>query len=162
MSSPDEDSADYSGAVYGSLLAGSVVAEASPRRGATDTLTLMGVLLATGVVFWLAHVYARVVGNQVTNGFGGWTQIRAVGHTEWPIVGAALPPAVTAGAGWLLGLADSLTIWLCLLVAIAGQVGWAMAASVRISSSRRYAVVSGVINLLLGLIIIALKTLLAH
>lgn len=153
---------NYAGAVYGSLLAGSVVAGTSPGKSPSPALALMVVLLATGLVFWLAHVYALIVGDHVRGGSKGWAEIRAVGRAEWPLVKAAVPPAAVAGAGWLAGLADGTTAWLCLLVAVLGQMGWAMVAAARIGASARYIVTSGMVNLLLGLIIMALKAVVAH
>jgi hypothetical protein len=153
---------DYTGAVYGSLLAASVIIGASPGEHPAPPPSLVAVLLATGLVFWLAHVYARLTGDRVRGIEWRWTEIRSVGAAEWPLVQAAFPPAAMACAGWLLGLADATTAWLALLVALAGQVGWGMAASFHVGARTGWVLASGLVNLLLGLIIIALKVLLSH
>jgi hypothetical protein len=153
---------DYVGAVYGSLLAASVVAGASPSTDPPSPAALMTVLLATGVVFWLAHVYARLIGDRERDTEIGWRQVRSVGTSEWPIAEAAIPPAVVAAVGWVLGLSDSTTAWAALLVAVVGQAGWGMVAAARVGAPRRIVVVSGLANVFLGLIVVALKALLAH
>lgn len=55
---------DYVGAVYGSILAASVVATAG-TLGPFPRIKLMLLLLITGVVFWAAHVYARLAGERL-------------------------------------------------------------------------------------------------
>lgn len=54
---------DYAGALYGSLLAASVIAAAS-AVGDHPRLQLVVLLLVTGVVFWAAHVYAHLAGER--------------------------------------------------------------------------------------------------
>ncbi|MER6911857.1 hypothetical protein ABT354_09310 [Streptomyces sp. NPDC000594] len=147
---------DYTGAVYGSLLAASVVAGV----GTVDSYTRMDLvllLLGTGVVFWAAHVFARLFGERIADpalsGAKIWQDLRA----EWPIVKAAVPPAVAVAVSPLLGLGPEGTLWLALSVAIAGQVGWASLAALRVGASRRLVLVAGAANLLLGLLVVLLK-----
>jgi uncharacterized protein YraI len=45
-----------------------------------------------------------------------------------------------------------------LCVAVAGQIAWAVTAAVRIHASMRVVIVSGIANLVLGLALVALKT----
>jgi hypothetical protein len=146
---------DYVGAVYGSMLAASVVAGTGADGEPLRPLDLAGLLLGTGVAFFVAHVYAQVAGNAVA---AGWRE--AVGRSavrEWPLVQAAFPPAAVAIVGGLIGLPDSVSSLLALGVAIIGQVGWAALASVRAGFSRSGIVVSGAVNLLIGLAILALE-----
>ncbi|WP_119727738.1 hypothetical protein [Thermomonospora amylolytica] len=154
--------ADYTGAVYGSLLAASVIAGTSPGRDPVPASALAILLLASGLVFWLAHVHARLAGDRARGAVWSRAEAVSVGAAEWPLVQAAVPPAAMAGAGWLLGLSDATTAWLALLVALAGQVGWSMAAARRMGARPRLVMLSGLINLLLGLVIVALKVLLSH
>jgi hypothetical protein len=154
---------DYAGAVYGSMLAASVIAGTGPRQHPLPALGLMLLLVTTGLVFWLAHVYARLAGDRERGVALTRAEVRSVGAAEWPLVEAAFPPAAVAGLGWLLGLDNSVTAWAALAVAVAGQVGWAMVAAARASGRRPAAVVTaGLVNLGLGLTIVALKALLTH
>ncbi|MFE0191474.1 hypothetical protein [Streptomyces sp. NPDC058989] len=148
--------ADYAGAVYGSLLAASVVAGAG-TLGSFPRLKLVLLLLCTGVVFWAAHVYARLVGDRLVHESLSRQEIRRVCVDEWPIVQAAVPPAAAVAVSPLLGLGPYGAAWLGLAVAAAEQVGWASVAVVQAGAPRRLVLLAGAVNLLLGLTIVALK-----
>jgi hypothetical protein len=152
---------DYTGAVYGSLLAASVVAGAG-TLGSFPRLEMIILLLGTSVVFWAAHVHARLFGARTVFEPTSTAHIRRACAEEWPIVTAAVPPAAAVAVGPLLGLGPQGTVWLALAVAVAGQVGWAAAAAVGIGASLRVVLVTSAVNLLLGLIIVALKAAFHH
>jgi len=153
---------DYAGAIYGSLLAASVVAGTSPGHEPAPTGQLIVLLLATGAVFWLAHVYAAVVGERSADGFLSLERYRAAAKREWPIMQAAVPPAAAAGLGALLGLPDASAAWLALGVAVGSQLAWALYVAARAGATRRGMVASGLVYLVLGLLIVALKAALSH
>lgn len=150
---------EFSGAVYGSLLAASVVAGSAVDGTPISAGSLVVVLLCTGVVFWLAHVYAMVVshGTQTLT----WRRLRTAGRQDWPVAQASFPPAVAAAFASAFGMSDVVATWVALVVAVASQVAWAVAAAVTARSPARVVVVSAVANLVLGLAIVALKTLVA-
>lgn len=152
---------DYAGAVYGSLLAASVVATAG-SVGDFPRLQLIVLLLVTGLVFWVAHVYAHLAGERILGRPIDRGEMRRVAGHEWSIVEAAVLPAVAVAISPLLGLGLPGTAWLALGVAIAQQVAWATLGAVRAGASRRFAVGEGIANLLLGLVIVAAKAALAH
>ncbi|MER6510802.1 hypothetical protein ABT158_28560 [Nonomuraea sp. NPDC001636] len=152
---------DYTGAVYGSLLAASVVAGAA-SLGRFPRLEMIILLLGTSTVFWAAHVHARLFGARAVFQSMSVADIRRACAEEWPIVTAAVPPAVAVAVGPLLGLEAQGTAWLALGVAVAGQVGWSAAAAVGIGASARMVLVTSVINLLLGLVIVVLKAAFHH
>ncbi|MEU2390405.1 hypothetical protein [Streptomyces sp. NPDC007369] len=152
---------DYAGAVYGSLLAASVVAAAG-SVGAFPRLQLITLLLVTGVVFWAAHVYAHIAGERVIGKPLDHREMRRVARHEWSIVEAAVLPAVAVAVSPLLGLGHAGTAWLALSVAVAQQVTWAALGAIRAGASRRMAAGEGVANLLLGLVIVATKAALGH
>ncbi|MFJ1568169.1 hypothetical protein [Streptomyces erythrochromogenes] len=160
---PDSEEAhgDYTGAVYGSLLAASVVVGAG-TLGSFPRLQLIVLLLGTGVVFWAAHVFARLFGARLLVGRLSWSVVRRVSRQERPIIEAAVPPAAAAAITPLFDLGPQGIAWLALLVALAGQVGWATVAAKRAGASRRLMVVAGAINLFLGLLIVLLKVGLQH
>lgn len=158
----ERERADYAGAVYGSLLAASVVVGASPRQEPASAPTLIALLLATGLVFWLAHVYASLAGDRQHGLRVNWPEIRSVGRREWPLAQAAVPPAAAAFACWAAGLSDGAAAWTALFTALGGQVGWTVAAWRRADAGVRLIVVSGMVNLALGLLIVALKVVLTH
>ncbi|MCG5213622.1 hypothetical protein [Streptosporangium sp. KLBMP 9127] len=149
----------FEGAVYGSLLAASVVAGSAVDGTPIPAGDLVVVLISTGVVFWIAHLYVHLVS-------GGahpltWRRLRAAGRREWPLAQAAFPPAIAAALASALGLSDVVASWAAMAVAVASQVAWSVAAAIGGRASTGVVVLSGAANLVLGLAIVALKTLLA-
>jgi hypothetical protein len=154
---------DYAGAIYGSVLAASVVAGTSPGDDYASPAELAILLAATGLVFWLAHVYAELFGG-VRQGPDrlSWPNIRAVAANEWPIAGSVVPPTLAALAGMAFGLSDVTTSWLCLVVALAGLTGSAVTAAAAAGVGRHLMGLSALISLSFGGVIIVLKVSLAH
>ncbi|MEU3287398.1 hypothetical protein OHA09_03315 [Streptomyces longwoodensis] len=153
--------ADYTGGVYGSLLAASVVVGAG-TLGSFPRAELVVLLLVSGVVFWVAHVHAQLFGARLAaHGLDRRTVLH-VCRDEWPIVKAAVPPALAVAVSPLLGLGLEGTLWLAVSVAVAGQVGWSVAAARRAGAPWRLTALTAVVNLLLGLLIIAFKVVLKH
>jgi hypothetical protein len=153
----EEVQPNYTGAIYGSLLAASVIVGAAGEHGLRPLL-LAALLVATGVVFWLAHVYARLVGERIEHVVINRREIRQVGRHEWPLLGAALPPATAALLVGLLGAGQAAAAWAALIVATAGQVGWATVGTIRAGAPGRLVVLSALVNLVLGLVIVLLKS----
>ena len=162
---PAREAPNYTGAIYGCLLAGSVVVGAAAGGGGDYSLSpirLAGLLVSTGLVFWLAHGYARVVGDQARQTPIDRREIRRVARHEWPLFQAALPPAGAAVVFGLLGAGNAAAGWAALTVAIVEQVGWATFVTLRIGASRRVVVVTALVNVVLGLLIVLLKAGLHH
>ncbi|MCT9081726.1 hypothetical protein [Streptomyces fulvoviolaceus] len=153
--------ADYTGGVYGSMLAASVVIGAG-SLGSFPRAELVLLLLLTSVVFWIAHVHAQLFGAHLAQRTPDRRVVLQVCRDEWPIVKAALPPAAAVAVSPLLGLDVQGALWLALSVAVAGQVGWSVAAARRAGASRRLVAATASINLLLGLLIISFKVVLTH
>jgi hypothetical protein len=147
----------YAGAVYGSLLAASVAAGTAADGTSLAPLDLAIALLGTGVAFWVAHAYARVVGEGVATSAQLSERVWQAAVGELPIVGASIPPAAVALLGWAVGLGPGTITMFALCIAIAGQVGWAVFASTRAGLSRRWIVGSGAVNLAIGSVILLLE-----
>ena len=152
---------DYTGGVYGSMLATSVIVGAG-TLGSFPRAELVILLVLTGVVFWLAHVHAQVFGARLTRRTPDRRVLLHVCRDEWPIVQAALPPAAAVAVSPLLGLDVEGALWLALSVAVAGQVGWSAAAARRAGASWGLVTVTAVVNLVLGLLILSFKLFLKH
>ncbi|MGW3460394.1 hypothetical protein ACWDE9_12655 [Streptomyces olivaceoviridis] len=153
--------ADYTGGVYGSLLAASVVVGVS-TLGAFPRLKLALLLPATGVVFWLAHVHAQLFGARMAQRSLNRGTLLHVCREEWPIVEAAVPSTVAVLVSPLLGLNVQGAAWLALAVALMSQMGWATAAARRAGACWRQVVFTDAVNLVIGLLIVALKFALKH
>jgi hypothetical protein len=154
---------NYVGAVYGSLLAASVVVGTSPLEGAPALHELVILLLVTGLVFWLAHVYARLIGERVATGQQITKgEVLRVAEHEWPLVEAAIGPCLVATGVAVIGGSDVAVAWAALITAILSQVWWAVSAMVNAGASRSLIVLSGLANLGLGLLLVVLKAALTH
>jgi hypothetical protein len=154
--------ADYTGGVYGSMLAASVVVGAGGTLDHFPRVELVLLLLLTGVAFWIAHVHAQLFGARLAQRRLDRRAVLEVCREEWPIVNAAVPPATAVAVSPLLGLDVPGALWLALCVAVAGQVGWSVAAARRAGASRRLMVTTASVNLVLGLLIISFKIYLTH
>ncbi|WP_037678096.1 hypothetical protein [Streptomyces griseus] len=153
--------ADYTGGVYGSMLATSVIIGAG-TLGSFPRLELVLLLLLTGVAFWVAHVHAQLFGARLAQRSLDRRIVLHVCRDEWPIVKAAVPPAAAVAVSPLLGLDVQGALWLALGVAVAGQVGWSAAAARRADASWHLVAATAAVNLLLGLLIISFKLFLKH
>ena len=158
---PRHGRTDYAGAVYGSLLAASVVATAG-TLGSYPGLKLIVLLLVTGLVFWVTHVYAHLSGERLVGQPWSWHETRRVAVHEWAIVEAAVLPAAAVALAAVAGLDEATAAWLAIGVAVAQQVAWACLGAARAGATRRQMIVEGAVNLLLGLIIVGTKAALKH
>ena len=73
-------------AIYGLILATSVIAVS--REYDSSNAGLVGVtVLVTGIVFWLAHVYARVLAGSIASHRRlDRSEVRDVLRHDWPLV----------------------------------------------------------------------------
>ncbi len=149
--------ADFTSAVYGSVVAGTVVVSAGP----VPPIALAVLLVVSGIVFWLAHVYALTVANV----HGGWEfgAIRKGLRKEWPVAFAAIPPALAAlTAAFFPDISPTDGAWIALVVAIVEQQVWGYAA-VRRSNMTGLAMVRVItLNVVIGLVVVGLKFAVGH
>ncbi len=153
---------NVAGAIYGQIVVMSVlvVFGADPDPQAASVVVTVFV---TSTVFWLAHVYAHLLGERIERKRGAtWAEMRRVAASESSIVQAATLPLLAVVLSLVgvssteqavdIGIFVSLT-QLALLgfyAAYRGGVrGWGM-------------LLSGVISLAFGLLIVIAKILVAH
>ena len=149
---------DHTSAIYGSVLAATVVVSAGDLR-APVVLALL--LIVSGVVFWFAHVYAVTVAAV----HGGWQvgAIRTGLRHEWPVAFAAIPPAIAAiVCGSLPNLSITDGAWAALAVAIIEQQVWGYAAIRTARLSGRALAMTALLNFGMGIAIVALKVMISH
>ena len=152
---------DATGAVYGSLLAASVVVGQAPLQESVPPVDLAVILLATGAVFWLVHVYSRTLGHYVIDGRFHRHRLAHVMREESPIILAAIPPALAALIVGAIGNASA-AAWWAFFVAIAGQVIWAIVAAREAGQPPIGVFLAAAVNLGLGLVLVALKVAISH
>ena len=150
---PRRPERDYTSAVYGSVLAASAIVSAGEAR---SPVALAVLIVVSGFVFWIAHVYAATVASV----HGGWhvAAIRTGMQHEWPVAAAAIPPAIAAlVCGWVPAMSVANGSWAALIVAIAEQQLWGWAAVRRANLSGSILARTVALNLFMGFVIVALK-----
>ena len=147
-------------AIYGTILVMAVITALSHDDSVSSGQLIAGVL-ATTFVFWIAHVYAEVLGNRVEGGSGVPTlaNIATAARSEWPLVEASLLPVLCLLLG-VIGLVKTHTaVTIAIAVGVVELFGYGLLAGRRLELSRGGTLVVGVINGILGLLIVLLKVL---
>jgi hypothetical protein len=146
-------------AIYGLILATSVIAVS--REYDSSNAGLIGVsVLVTGVVFWLAHVYARVLaGSLAHHRMLNRTEVREVLRHDWPLVEVTVPLVLILALGVLDFVPDKAASLAAMLVALV-ELAAAGAYAARMSGAGlRGTVVSAVVAVALGGAVVLLKAL---
>ncbi len=105
-------------AIYGLILATSVIA-VSREYESTDAGLIAVTVLVTGIVFWLAHVYAARAraahrdGAMITR-----AELAAVLRHDWPLVQVTIPLLLILLLGAIGVLADRTAVLLAMLAAL--------------------------------------------
>jgi hypothetical protein len=146
-------------AIYGLILATSVIAVSAEYSSSNAGLVAVTVLV-TGVVYWLAHVYARVLAGSITNHRGpNRSEVREALRHDWPLVEVTIPLVLILALGALDVLADKaaiLTATLAVLVELVAAGAYAARVS---GAGLRGTVASALIAVTLGGTVVLLKAL---
>ena len=156
---PSRLPANASRAIYGQILVTSMVGALSEDSDIDAEYILVSVG-ATMLVFWLAHVYAGVLGHHLQLGHGfSWSRVGAIARHEWPILASGIPPAIVLALG-TIGLFERETaFWLAIGAGIASLVFWGVAYAREQGYHTAVVALAGALNGLLGVVIVALKVL---
>lgn len=150
-------------AIYGTILVMAVIAALSHDDSVTSPQLIAGVL-ATTFVFWIAHVYAEVLGSRVAGEVedgdrSSWAQVVVAARGEWPLIEAALLPVLALLIG-VVGLVETKTaVGIAIGAGVVELFAYGIAAGRRLELSLRGTVTVGIINGALGLAIVLLKVL---
>jgi len=149
------------GFVYGTIVVLSVIVAGA--KAYPDGTTRIAVLVAgTTVVFWLAHAYAHALTHSARTGERlTLAEVRRIGRHEAALVQAGVPSIVVLLLGSLDVLDADTAVWLalCLGLAVLAVQGVVFARLERLGPAGTVAVVG--VNLALGLLLVALKLLVA-
>ena len=149
------------GFVYGTIVVLSVIV-AGAKAYPDDTTRIAVLVAVTTIVFWLAHAYAHALAESVrSNEHLSVAEVRRIGRHEAPLVQAGVPSSAVLLLG-SLGLFESDTaIWLAVAfgLAVLAVQGFVFARVERLGPTGTIAVVA--VNLGLGLLLVALKLLVA-
>ncbi len=146
-------------AIYGLILATSVIAVS--REYDSSNAGRIGVtVLVTGVVFWLAHVYARVLAGSVTqHRRPSRLEVREALRHDWPLVEVTVPLVLILALGALDVMSDKAAILAATLAALVELAGAGAYAARKSGAGLVGAVVSALIAVILGSAVVLLKAL---
>jgi hypothetical protein len=98
LAAPPRENVRFGAAVYGSFLVASVVGVAF--EAGQDARAMTTSAFGSALVFWLAHWWSEVIGEQISAGEAFRRRdVLIVARREWPLVEAAVVPDRGVGAG---------------------------------------------------------------
>jgi hypothetical protein len=150
------------GFVYGTIVVLSVLV-AGARAYPHSAGRIAGLVLASSVVFWVAHVYAHGISESITDDERlSVADLRRIARHEASIVEASLPPLVALLLGALGVVSTQSAVWLAFALGLLELFveGIVVARVERLAALGTVAVVAA--NLALGLALVALKLVLGH
>jgi hypothetical protein len=146
-------------AIYGLILATSVIAVS--REYDSSNAELLGVtVLVTGVVFWLAHVYARVLAGSISHHrLLNRAEVREALRHDWPLVEVTVPLVLILALGQVDIVPDKAAILAATFAALV-ELAAAGAYAARMSGAGlRGTAASAVVAVTLGSAVVLLKAL---
>jgi hypothetical protein len=152
-------SGSVSEAIYGLILATSVIAVSREYNSSNAGLIAVTVLVTAGA-FWLAHVYARVLaGLTAHDGPLSRSEVQAMLRHDWPLVEVTVPLVLVLALGALDVVPDRAAILVAMIAALF-ELGAAGAYAARTSGAGlRGTIASAVIAVILGSAVVLLKAL---
>jgi hypothetical protein len=153
---PHEGRRNVAMAIYGLILGSSIIAAAGadhPRQAGLVEIYLC----VTALVFYLAHVYARVLGAWIEGEPPSVLRVRKELSQEWPMVRAQLLPAAVLLLGALSVISSRWAISLAMGVALAELMLGVIFACRKAGATRMQATVSISAGAIFALIVVFLK-----
>jgi hypothetical protein len=150
---------DYTPAVYGALLATTLLA-AQWQASVSATFIALSIVVSVAV-FWLTHVWSGIV-NRRLHGPTTRADVRRLADREAPMLAALVLPTLVLIAGQWLGADADLLVDVALAVSIAQLFVWGLAVGRAVHTGWLLAVRVAAVDCLLGLLIVVLKVLVLH
>jgi hypothetical protein len=151
----------YAAAIYGSILAAAFITVFREEHASPQTVALS--VIGTMAVFWIAHVWSSLLGEQIHHGsrinFG---QVKTIARAEWPLIEASLAPVVALLLGWIGVIDESKAEDLALAVCVLQLFAWGLYVGHRAYDSWYAVALSGLVNGLLGLLVVSLEISVVH
>lgn len=147
-------------AVYGTVLAGSLIAVEGARDD-VDVLQLVAVVLVTQCVYWLAHTYSELVGGRISTGQRPRRgQVSHLLAEEWPLVSASFEPLAVLVIARALGASADAAVLAALWAGALMLAGWALLAGRRARLRRPELLLYVVLSAGFGAVLVLLKAVL--
>ncbi len=150
------------GTVYGTIVTLSVVTAAA-KAFDHDLGGLAVILAVTTVVFWVAHVYSRGLGESIDAGRRlTAAEVATIARRESSILLAGVLPLLAIVLGALGVFADRTALWIAIGTGILTLTVQGIRYAQLEQLSRTGTIITIVINLAIGLSIAVLKVLVSH
>jgi hypothetical protein len=149
--------ANLARSIYGNVLATSLVVAFSEDDDYSTTEIAVAVLV-TGLVFWLAHVYASLIAERYVAGRRlTRSEIGAEFYGEWPVVQAFFPPVVVLLLGTIGLFSRDTAVSLAIAGGVAAMVLWSLAIARQERMTLPALLVMTLLNALFGVAVVLLK-----
>ena len=146
-------------AIYGLILATSVIA-VSREYDSSNSGRVGVTVLVTGVVFWLAHVYARVLARSISHHrMLNRSEVREALRHDWPLVEITVPLVLILALGVLDIVPDKAAIIVAMVAALVELAAAGEYVARTSGAGLRGTVASALIAVALGSAVVLLKAL---
>jgi hypothetical protein len=145
--------------VYGLILATAVIAisrESDPSDAGAAAISM----LVTALVFWLAHVYARLLGTAVSHDRGlTRAAVARATREDWSLVEVAIPLVLILGLGAIGVIPERAALVAATILALVELAATGAFAAIRHGAGPGGTLLSAVFAVVLGLCVVLLKVL---
>jgi hypothetical protein len=145
--------------VYGLVLATAVIAisrESDPSDAGQAAISM----LVTALVFWLAHVYARLLGTAVSDDCGlTRADVAGAAREHWSLVEVAIPLVLILGLGAIGVMPGRAALAAATALALVELAATGAYAAIRHDAGPGGTLLSAAFALMLGLLVVLLKVL---
>jgi hypothetical protein len=142
------------GVITGTVVSAAVIASAA---GHLEETRLVIAILGTSLIYWLAHLHARTLGDSVKHRTHPVDAFKEALAETWPILAAALVPAVILILTQLAGLPIRTDAWIAVIASTVLLTVYSFFAGRRGGLGLGGSLLSACIGALLGLLVIGLK-----
>jgi hypothetical protein len=142
------------GVITGTVVSCAVIAAAV---GHLEETRLVIAILATAFIYWLAHLHARTLGDAVKHRTHPVDALKEALAETWPILAAALVPAIILVIAQLAGAQIRLAAWIAVIASTVLLTVYSFFAGRRGGLGLGGSLVSASVGATLGILIIVLK-----
>jgi hypothetical protein len=142
------------GIITGTVVSAAVIAAAA---GHLEETHIVLAILGTAFIYWLAHLHARTLGDAVKHRTHPVDALKEALAETWPILAAALLPAVIMLGAQIVGTEIRRAAWIAVIASTVLLAIYSFIAGRRGGLGFGGSMVSGAIGASLGLLVIGLK-----
>jgi hypothetical protein len=142
------------GVITGTVVSAAVIAAAA---GHLEDTHLVITILGTAFIYWLAHLHARTLGDAVKHRTHPIDALKEALAETWPILAAALVPAVILIITQLAGMPIRTDAWIAIIASTVLLIVYSFFAGRRGGLGLGGSLISAAVGAVLGLMVIAMK-----